>query len=228
MTAPKAVLLIGSPRGDKSASRGLGLRLLAGLSARGASVETHSIYGAFFSPEKERALLAAAAAADVLVFAFPLYVDHLPAPVIKILDRIAAQRRESQAASKPRLTAIVQCGFPEARQNQPALDIMHRFADLSGFEWAGGLAMGMGGAAGRPLPENPAGVLRNVIKSLDQAAAALAEGRAIPETTVTLMSRALMPKRLYFTIANLQWKMTARKTARKTGAKIDLGARPYA
>ena len=140
MSAAKAVLLVGSPRGHQSASRRLGLRLLQGLSSRGMTVETHSIYGDLDAPEKEEALIAAALSADLLIFSFPLYVDHLPAPVIRTLDRIASERRENLPTFRPRLTALVQCGFPETHQNRTALDIMRRFADLNGFTWAGGLA----------------------------------------------------------------------------------------
>jgi len=228
MSAQKAVLLLGSPRGHQSVSRRLGLRLLDGLSSRGMTVETHSIYGALDSPEKEGALVATALTADVLIFSFPLYVDHLPAPVIRVLDLIAAGRCGKPAPFPSRLAALVQCGFPETRQNRPAIDIMRRFADLNGFQWAGGLALGMGGAAGRPLPEKPKGMLHSVLSALDQTAAALAGGRTIPPETIALMGKPMMPKWLYFAAANWGWKREARKNGKKTGRTLDLRARPYA
>jgi hypothetical protein len=182
-----------------------------------------------YSPDKEDALIAAALAADILIFSFPLYVDHLPAPVIGMLDRLAAGRRESRAASRPRLAALVQCGFPESHQNTPAIDIMRRFADLNGFDWAGGLALGMGGATvGRPMPEKPSGLLRNVLRAIDQAAEALAAGGTIPEETIALLGKPMMPKRLYFLAANWGWRQQARKNRKKAGRRIDLRARPYA
>jgi hypothetical protein len=223
----QGVLLLGSPRGHQSASRGLGSRLLEGLSSRGMTVETHSIYGALDSPEKDEALMAAALSAELLIFSFPLYVDHLPALVIRTLDRIAAGRRDKPGALRPRLAALVQCGFPETHQNRPAVDIVHRFADLNGFEWAGGLALGMGGAAARPLPEKPAGLLRNVVLALDQAAAALAGGGSIPLETAALMGKPMMPKWLYFGAANWGWRQQARKNGKKAGRALDLRARPY-
>jgi len=192
------------------------------------TVETHSIYGDLDAPEKEEALIAAALSADLLIFSFPLYVDHLPAPVIRTLDRIASERRENLPTFRPRLTALVQCGFPETHQNRTALDIMRRFADLNGFTWAGGLALGMGGAAGRPMPEKPKGMLRNVLSALDQAAAALAGGGTIPEETSMLMGKPMMPKWLYFLGANWGWKQQARKNGKKAGRALDLRARPYA
>jgi hypothetical protein len=195
------------------------------------AVETHSIYAAFDSPEKEASLISAALTADLLIFSFPLYVDHLPAPVIRTLDRIAAGRRlrPIPGGPRPRLAALVQCGFPETHQNEPAIDIMRRFADFNGFEWAGGLALGMGGAAGgRPMPEKPSGLLRNVLRAIDQAAAALAEGGKIPEETIALLGKPMMPKKLYFLAANWGWRQQARRNGRKAGRRIDLRGRPYA
>ena len=223
MKPEKAVLLVGSPRGEKRASRALGKRLLAGIAERGAVVEIHSIYGAWASEAKMAALLDAVDAAKLVVFAFPLYVDHLPALVVRLCERIAARRGGQRPAARPRLAALVQCGFPETIQNQPAIDIMRRFAELAGFEWAGGLAMGMGGAVEGRLAGKPSGMLRNVVRGLDLAAAALAEGNPIPPEAVEAFGRSLMPTRLYFAVANLNWK----RTARKTGRGIDLYARPY-
>lgn len=223
-----AVLLVGSPRGNKSASLALGQRLLDGLAARGLQVETHSILSAAFTAAKADAMLHAAAAADLLVFSFPLYVDQLPAPVIPVLEALAERRAASGSSTRPLLAAIVQCGFPETRQNQPAIDIMRRFADLNGFTWAGALALGMGGAAGAALPERPTGMLRHVVQALEQAATELSQGQPIAAATTSLMGRALMPRWLYTTVGNWQWKASMRKAANRRGRAVDMYARPYA
>jgi hypothetical protein len=226
MKPGKAILIVGSPRGDKSASRALGRRLLDGLAARGVPGEIFTVQGAWASEVKMKALLAGLDSAGLIVFAFPLYVDHLPAPLIRLLELIATRKRLAGPADadRPLVAAIVQCGFPERRQNLPAVDIMRRFADLAGYTWAGGLAMGMGGAAGSRMPDKPKGMLRNVLRALDQAAAALAEGKPIPEETVEAFGRRLMPPWMYFTVANFNWK----REARKLGRGRELYARPYA
>ena len=224
MKPEKAVLLVGSPRGNKSASRALGERLMAGLAARGVGAETHSIYGAWANASKMTALLEAVDDAGVIVFAFPLYVDQLPAPVVRLLESIAARRAGRAPSSRPLLAAIVQSGFPETEQNRPAIEIMRRFADRTGFVWAGGLALGMGGAVEGRLTAKPGGMLRNVVRSLDEAAAALAEGRVIPEDAIGAFGRPLMPRWLYFAAANFNWK----RAARRNPGKIDLYAKPYA
>ena len=223
MNPQKAVLLVGSPRGNKSVSRTLGERLMSGLAARGTAVETHSIYGAWAAEAKMTALLEAVDAAGVVVVSFPLYVDHLPAPVMRLLERIADRRAGKTPAKRPLLAALVQCGFPETLQNQPAVDIMERFAEAAGFAWAGALALGMGGAVQGRLKDKPNGMLRNVVAGIDAAAAALAEGRAIPADAVETFGKPLMPKRLYVLAANFGWRQEKRKNVRR----VDLYAKPY-
>lgn len=228
MAAKKAVLVIGSPRLEKSTSKRLGDRLAARFEEKGIAVETHFTHKAIDSGEKADALFAAVDAADIVFFAFPLYVDHLPAPVVWACEAIAARRRGRPSGSRrPLLAALVQCGFPELHQNKPAVDVMHRFAGEAGFEWAGGLALGMGGAANRPLPAKPSGMLRNAVCALDAAAADLAEGRPIAPGTIELAGRKLMPCRLYSLAVNFGLRLQVRKNARKLGKKIDAYARPY-
>ena len=224
----KAVLLIGSPRGKKSASLALGERLLDGLDSRGVTTEIFTVPWALESEQKAAAMFDAASKADIVVFAFPLYVDQLPAPVIWALERIGERRSQRRSESTPWLAALVQCGFPETHQNLPALEIMRRFAELAGFHWAGGLAMGMGGAVAGRRPGERDGMLRNVFQGIDMAAAALAEHRPIPQEAAALLGRKLMPRWLYVLMANFGWRRQARKHAKTKRAKIDLYARPNA
>ena len=166
--------------------------------------------------------------ADVVVFAFPLYVDQLPAPVVWACEHIAVRRRAQGATKRPLLTCLVQSGFPETHQNRPAADIMQHFAESAGFTWAGGLIMGMGGAAGgRSLPPEPKGMLHNVLTGLDQAAVDLAAGRAISAAAIGLMGKKLMPYKFYFFMANLGMRREIRKNAGKSGKALDAYARPY-
>jgi hypothetical protein len=135
-----------------------------------------------------------------------------------------AERRIAQKPPRPqRLAAIVNSGFPEARQSDVALAICRLFARQAGFEWAGGLALGAGEAlGGRPLAQL-GGMVRHVTRALDLAAAALAAGQAIPREAVELMARPLFPRWLYLLAGQFGW----RKEARKHGTTKQLRARPY-
>jgi hypothetical protein len=221
MSAPRtALLLMGSPKHGKSNSASLGAYLTARLTEAGVEGRMLSIAHALRSPEGAHGLLDAVDGADLVVLLSPLYVDSLPSGVIRALELVAARRRTRAA----RFAAVVNCGFPEAAQNETALAICRRFAAEAGFEWAGGLGLGMGEAiGGRPLQE-AGGMVRNAMKALDLAAAALARGRAIPEEAVRLMGKPFVPRWLYILMGNFGWK----RQARKHGTAGRLNARPHA
>jgi multimeric flavodoxin WrbA len=205
----KVLLLIGSPRKGKSASETLGAYLLSGLKAQGAETEKLTIYPALRSEERLDALVSAAAAADLVIFSAPLYVDALPAAVTEVLEILHRRLDEHQRPAEQRLVAISNCGFPEAEQNEIALRIYRCFARQAGFAWAGGLAMGGGEMVkGRPLEESE-GMARNVIAALDLAAEALAEERSVPQEAVDLMAERLIPAWMYRAMGNVGWHIQA-------------------
>lgn len=226
----KALLVIGSPKGKAGTSYALGNALFRKLAAAGMETEETTVSTALASPESLDLFEKSVAAADLIVFSFPLYVDQLPAPLIRALEFIAERRSPGggtpakDRAGRQKLAMIVQCGFPETHQNLPAVDIMRTFARETGFHWAGGLALGMGGAIGRRPVDKPSGMLRNVVRALDAAAAALAAGEDIPAEAAVLMSKPLMAKSLYTIAANFGMKIQARM--HKAGKRVY--DRPYA
>ncbi|MHB8055888.1 MAG: NAD(P)H-dependent oxidoreductase [Candidatus Aminicenantales bacterium] len=218
----KALLLIGSPKGKAGTSYAIGSAFFRKLADVGMETEEMTLAAALSSPENLERFGGAADAADLIVFAFPLYVDQLPAPLLRALEFIVGRRnaigRASQSVrpSVQKVAAIIQCGFPETHQNQPAVDIMRTFAGAAGFHWAGALAMGMGGAIGKRPLEKAGGMLRNVVKALDLAAASLASGEDIPDEASTLFGKPLMAKSLYMLAGNFgmrsqAWKHGVRK-----------------
>ncbi len=223
MNGKKALLLVGSPRGLASTSNSLGDHLLSMLEEHGMALKKLAVYPALADEKKLTELLTAVDACSLLVLAFPLYVDHIPAPVMELLRRIAERRPGRQGEDPQSLVAIVNCGFPETAHCRPAAEIMRIFAVQAGFRFLGCLAMGMGGAVGnRPLAK--AGlIVRHQVKALKGAAACLAEGREIPAEVVALMGKAMMPRWLYNWVADWGWK----RTAKKHGSSRKLRDRPY-
>jgi hypothetical protein len=227
----KALSIIGSPKGKKSTSYALARRLTSRLEGAGWEVEEIIAAAVPQSKEERRRLCRAAAAADLIVTSFPLYVDQLPAPLVQALELVADQRKRGAADTVPgagprvqKIAGIVQCGFPETLQNRPAVDILRRFSREAGFEWGGALALGMGGAlGGRPL-EKASGLVRNVVQAVDAAGASLAAGGDIPEGAAGLMARPLMPRWLYNLAAN--WGFRSR--LKKNGMRKRAHDRPYA
>jgi hypothetical protein len=230
----KALLLVGSAKPEgTSTSESLGGYLLGRLVAQGWQAETVLLHRALRTEERTGAMLEAADAADLVILAFPLYVDTLPYLATRTLELIAEVRTSPpalRAIPSPtrgggrgeRFLAIVNCGFPEAEHCEVALGICRRFAAEAGFAWAGGLALGAGGAVNGQSLANVGGMAHNVIAALDRAAEALATGEVVPSEAESLMRRPMMPKRLYLLAGNAGWIMTARKNR----ALRRLGARP--
>ena len=220
--ARRAVLLVGSPRTRKSTSASLGGYLFEQLAARGVQTETIQVYPAFSSPERTALALQKLDAADLVVLAFPLYVDSLPAPLIAALEKIAAQR--AGRPTRQRFAAIANCGFPEASHNATALAICSIFARQSGFAWAGGLALGGGEGVvhGMPLDQLDGRALP-IKKSLEMAADALAVGEPIPPAAGDLLAKPAVPSWLYLLLGAYGW----RQQAGHYGMRRKIKDRPY-
>jgi len=228
MPAPRSVLVLGgSPRGERSTSASIGRYLITRLATHGVCADTMEIYAAQRTPEKVASLLAATDQADLIVLSFPLYVDSLPAPVIRMLERIAAHRRHEAPGTRSgaqRFMAVVQCGFPEVGHNDTALAICRAFAREAGFTWAGGLALGGGHGLVQSKPlDSLGGKAAHLRKACALTAASLVSGRPVPAEAVALLARPFVPAWLYRLFGNLGWRLDARR--QKTSGQ--LRHRPY-
>jgi multimeric flavodoxin WrbA len=220
----RALLLVGSPRTKKSTSNSLGIYLLEQLQAQGLQVDIRNIHTTLRSKERWSEVLEAVDAADLVLLAFPLYVDTLPAPVIEALERIADHRLALPHPAPQRFAAIVNCGFPEARHMENAAAVCALFARQVGFEWAGALALagGEGMVHGTPLAELDGRAIP-LMKSLELSAVALAQGQNIPQAAVDLLVRPVVPVWLYRLFGGYGWK----QMARRYGANKQLRRKPY-
>lgn len=224
MSAKSAVLVVGSAKQPHSTSERLAEHMALRLRAQGVATEMLSIHRMINSEARQRDLVAKINAADVVVLAFPLFVDSLPFILVKTLEMVAASRIGNPGPKAQTLMAMVNCGFPEAHQNDLAIAMCRRFAKESGFQWAGGTGLGGGETInGRPLAACGR-MVRNVIAALDLAADALAAGRPVPEQAVALMARPLVPNFLYRVVGELGWQWRSHRH----GVRKQLNARPYA
>ena len=219
----KAVLLVGSPRTRKSSSQALGGYLFDQLALGQVQIETFYIHTSLYSQERMDALMEAVDGADLVMLAFPLYVDSLPAPVMATLERIAA-RGLGKSGNRPRFAAIANCGFPEAAHNRTALAICECFARLAGFDWAGALSLGAGEGMVHGAPLAEAGRPAILIKqALDLAAVALLRGEAIPPEAVDLLAKPIIPGWMYRLMGVYGWK----QQARQYGVQKVMQQKPY-
>jgi NAD(P)H-dependent FMN reductase len=218
-----ALILVGSPKGRVSASWMLGSRLAEGLRDHGVTVQYGMVHHELRSGEGTAQLLDLFDSSDLVVLAFPLYVDSLPAPLTRLLELVAERRGRTSAPGTPRLAVVVQCGFPEAHQCDTAIGICRRFAGSAGMGWAGALAMGMGGSLEGDFRRLPGGG-KQILDALGMTAEALARGGDIPNEAKAAFARPLMPRWLYILTGNLGWRLKMRKNK----ARRPIGDRPYA
>jgi hypothetical protein len=222
-TIEHAVLMLGSAKREgESTSEALGSYLMTKLNSHGVATSTFAVHRALRTPERTAALLDAVEGCDLLVLVFPLYVDTLPSLSTQVLELLAARRRPVQQERTPWFLAIANCGFPEAEHNDVALAICEQFAQEAGMRWAGGLAVGAGGAInGERINER--GMTHSVAKALDLTAAALADNQPAPAEALSLTRAPLLPVRLYTFMGNLGWH----RMAQVNGVWRRLGDRPF-
>jgi len=217
------LLLVGSPKPGTSASRSFGEALLSRLAARSVTTRTARVAPSFRSEVKLAELTEEIAWADLVVLSCPVYVDSLPAPVTRLLEAWAAGvDANARVGSKARqLALLVQCGFPEARHCNVAIDVCRQFCAETGVEWAGALAFGTGGALeGRSIERSP---LARAVPALDAAADALAAGQPIPSSASAAFAKPIAPAWVYTLFGGLAWW----RLARKRGGKERLRLRRY-
>jgi len=208
----KVALLIGSPRGESSTSSVLGNYLIKKLEEKSIKTEVLHIHSQLKSQKMKEQLLNKIKTTDLILLAFPLYVDTLPAPVIRIFELIAENINIEKQKKTQKLMVIVNCGFPEANHNKYALAICEQFALETGMQWIGGLSLGGGEAiSGKPL-DNLGGMVSNVKKSLDLVCESISKNEKISEKAIEYMAKPLIPsKRLYTFIGSISWRVQAFK-----------------
>lgn len=221
----QALLLVGSPRGERSTSTSLGLYLKTQLEQRGIGTKTMWINKQVAIAARMDEMLSAVERADIVILTAPLYDDCQPAIVTKTMESMAER---GKIEGKKRFFPIINCGFPEPEQiTAVAIAIYHKFATTVGFKWAGSLAIGGGemlqGTTGNSL-ESLGRMAGKVRKTLDDIAQALAAENSYPDKAIRIV-----PDFFYWRIIakgilklnNLSWK----SRTKKKGGVVD--ARPY-
>ncbi|MFU2209617.1 NAD(P)H-dependent oxidoreductase [Solidesulfovibrio sp. C21] len=223
-TPPTIVICNGSPKRTGSVSGILGNYLAKCLSARGARTETVSLLEAAGKAEVFDRLVTLVEQADGVALAFPLYGDFLPGHVTAVLSHLAALGPGTATTRQTGFVAIANCGFPEARNNDAALEGCRLAASQLGFAWLGGVSVGGGGFyTGRELEKF--GFMGRRVRWALEKKAALLVGQATESdlSSPNIQVPCPMPGWLYLRIAEMGWKKSLR-----TGDKTpDPYARPY-
>lgn len=172
------------------------------------------------APETVSETIAGMLAADVLLLIFPLYVDSLPAPLIKLLT-LMEQAAKASSAPLPKVYAICNCGFYEANHTRLALKMVRHFALRAGLPWGYGVGVGCGGLAyafNNNMAKSPAANLHAALCALGEAI----RGNST-NTREDVFVTPKIPRFLYKLGGDMGW----RQTAKTNGVGNQLSARPH-
>jgi hypothetical protein len=161
----KISLINGSPKIGESCS-GIILGYLKDLVKKGNSVKLYNINKAL--PTNKEYL--EFCDSNVLVFAFPLYIDSIPSHLLSMLIELEQLLRNNK--NDIYVYCIVVNGFYEGNQNYIAIDNMKHWCNKSGLIW--GQAIGNGASEMIPMLKSiPLG--HGPLKNLGRALTNLSE-----------------------------------------------------
>ncbi len=155
--------------------------------------------------------------ADTMVFIFPLYFFCVPGLLMRFLQDYAAYASEHTGKAKQHVYAVVNCGFPEAEINTEAIRVMKSFSRHIGAEFGFGVGLGGGGMLAQATN---APFMKQLMAGLDNTFARMAAG----ESGENVMLAPRFPRRLYFMMGGLGWRMGSRRNGLKNK---ELYRKPY-
>ena len=151
---------------------------------------------------------------DAWVFAYPLYVDCMPAHLLSCLVQLEDKHVHDR---RTHIYGIVNCGFYEGIQTDPALRVLQNWCVKAGICWAGGIGVGGGGGlAMMSGPKPDKGPKAPVNKELEELADQILRCRTQENRYVSVA----FPRFLYRMAAQMGWRQQIRANGGKAG---DLG-----
>ncbi len=156
-------------------------------------------------------------AADILVFAAPVYCDGIPGPVKTLMDRMLPMvqpyfeirddhcRHPLREGTLPgKLVLVSNCGFWEKDNFDPILAHMEAFCRNAGCEFAGALLRPHGEALRTMLKMGEA--VQDIFDAAREAGRQLVRDGKMATGTLDIVSRELLPRASYVQYANRAFK----------------------
>lgn len=160
----KIALINGSPKAKNSAS-GSVLKVLKAQLPKEYVIIEHDFRTAKLSNHELQHI----GEYDVVVFAFPLYVDGIPAHLLNCLYQMETFFN-TKPPKKMTVYSLVNSGFFEGHQNALALEIMKNWCEKAKLNWGQGIGIGGGGMlsalAGIPDGQGPTKNLSEALKAI--------------------------------------------------------------
>ncbi len=140
---------------------------------------------------------------SVWVFVFPLYVDAVPSHLLRCLQQLESY----MALEQPSVTvyAVVQNGFYEAEQNQPAMEMMENWCARCYLNWGMGVGVGGGGML-TMLDQKHNFCMLNIEETLGSLAECILEEKNAP----VQFAEPNLPRKIYHLAAEKSLQKTAK------------------
>ncbi len=179
----KLLLINGSPRGEKGSTAMLLNAFATGVKkVDNIEINTLTLCRTKSDNEKQNAFLAA----DIVILAFPLYTDAMPALTKSFIEALAPLRGNCKKQS---LGFIVQSGFPEACQSRAIERYNKKLSDRLGCNYVGCVIRGNCNR----LEEQPGFVTKPLFKHFENIGKSLGQN-GIPDPI--LLKKLAKPERL--------------------------------
>jgi hypothetical protein len=215
----KLTVVNGSPRGKGSNTTILLDHFLAGFAETPGNIH-ETIF--LIRESERREAVAAFAAAEALLLAFPLYTDAMPGIVKDFIEGLAAYKGRE---GNPKLLFLVQSGFPEGSHTGPITPYLAKLAARLGCSYRGTIRKG--GVEGvQSQPEFMTRSLFNGFRRLGQGFGAT--GGLDEELLRTMAGRERIPKLALVAASKISELLYWNPQLRKNGVFEQRFARPYA
>lgn len=149
---------------------------------------------------------------DVVVIAFPLYIDSVPSHLLRCMVQAEEYAKEHPTEKKPMLYVVLNNGFFQGKQNVPAIEVMRHWANHCGLLFGQAAGIGGGGMISfiQSIPDGH-GPKKNICMVLQKMSKNILEGKSGKD----LITEPNYPAWAYKMQAEYGWRAQARKNGLK-------------
>jgi len=203
----KIALVNGSPKFKDSASGNILNALKPKLQDKNI-IEKYS----FRTTEISNDVLEQISKCNVIVFAFPLYVDGIPSHLLRCLYQMEKYLR-SNINNEIYVYTIVNIGFYEGKQAAIAIEMMKNWAEKANVKWGQGIGIGGGGMMSMlDKSTDRQGLMKNVHNTLTDAANNILSCKSSDEIYIS----PSIPRIAYKIGGEMGWRQAAKKNGLET------------
>jgi len=166
----------------------------------------------FRSTEISNADLEQIAKCNIIVFAFPLYVDGIPSHLLRCLYQME-KYLSSNTNNEIYVYTIVNIGFYEGKQAAIAIEMMKNWTEKANVKWGQGIGIGGGGMMSMLDKSTDS---QGPMKSVHNALIAFANNIISCKSQDEIYTSPGIPRIVYKIGGEMGWRKAAKKNGLKT------------